>query len=127
MYESKQIGKKKLHLKKRIKVGLEHPRHSAYITELSEKSVVIEAYVSFPKESIISCEMTDNDKIIKFDAEVISSSTHSIGNRIEARITNQFEKVRNFYLGKLSKKLNKTNEIPKKKSRGLFGFLKKFT
>ena len=125
MYESKQIGIKKLHLKKRVKFGLKNPNISGYISELTEKNLVIDAYEELPKESIIICEMKDNNQILEFNAEIISVRKESIGYKIEANITNQFEMIRAFYLDKLKKQLSKKTKPPKKKSKGLFGFLKK--
>lgn len=127
MYESKQIGIKKIYLKKRVKFGIGSPNLSGYISELTEKTLVIDSYEELPKESIVICEMKDNNQILKFNAEIISVHKESIGYKIKAEITNHFEMIKIFYLDKLKKQLNKKTKPTEKKPKGLIGFLKRFT
>ncbi len=127
MYESKQIGIKKLYLKKRVKFGLNNPNISGYISELTEKTLVIDSYEDIPKESIIICEMKENNQILQFNAEIISVAKESVGYKISAEITNQFEMIRKFYLDKIRKQLDIKAQSKKNKPKGLFGFLNRFT
>ncbi|MGH7885924.1 MAG: hypothetical protein ACRENO_09545 [Thermodesulfobacteriota bacterium] len=115
MYKSKRI----VNLKKRIKVGLINPNNLAYISELTEDSIVIDTYENYAEESIISCEMKEDDQLIKFNAEVISISRDSVGYKIKAKITNQLDIMRKFYMDKLQKKGSHTNNQQIKK-KGLF-------